>query len=46
MTELVNKTDYCGNTPVNILQQLHNADESLRSKLYLTLITCGAIPPG
>jgi ankyrin repeat protein len=42
MQTLVNKPDFCNETPMANLQQLINVDPQTRSKLGLTLITCGA----
>jgi ankyrin repeat protein len=42
MTSLVNKADLCLETPLDTVQALINADEQMRSRLCLTLISSGA----
>lgn len=42
MKSLVNKPDCNGETALSNLQQLKNTDESIKFKLGLSLIICGA----
>jgi len=41
MTTLVNKPEFCMETPMRSIQLL-NVDEQTRSRLCLILLTCGA----